>query len=377
MKLASRLVLAFTLVALFASGVTAALVWQAQQQQVHHFLDHELPRIIAKGTHPPGKRYRFFENQRRLLARLRQANLRAALIALLVALGVGGALAWRMTRPVSELTRAARRYAEGDRDARARVSGRDELAELARAFNELAERLQIEEERERRRVADIAHELRTPLQVLKGELEALADGVLDPDRETLERLVEEVDHLALLVEDLRLLSLAESGGLVLQPAPCDLAGLLTKSAGAFAARAAARGIELELDLKPAFAQVDPARMRQVAFNLIDNALRHAHGRVRLSSGAKEGQACFEVADDGPGIPAEDLPRIFDRFYRADPARSRGSGGSGLGLAIARAIVLAHGGEVQASNLPGGGAAVSVCVPAAESAPGPHSGALSA
>ena len=362
MKLASRLVLAFALVALFASGITAALVWQAQQQRVHRFLDRDLPRAIDGEPHPPGKPPRFFEQQQRLLRELREANLRAALIALVVALGVGGWLAWRMTRPVSELTRATRRYAEGDRDARARVRGHDELAELARAFNELAERLQSEEELDRRRVADIAHELRTPLQVLKGELEALADGVLKPDRETLERLVEEVDHLALLVGDLRLLSLAESGGLALDLEPHDLAELLSKSVDAFATPAEARGVALELDLRPTPANIDPTRMRQVAFNLLDNALRHARSRVQLTSWTEGGRACFAVADDGPGVPPEDLPRVFDRFHRTGPARSRGSG---LGLAIVRAISEAHGGEATVENREGGGAVFRVCVPAAE------------
>jgi len=363
-RLSARLVLAFALVALFASGITAALVWRAQQQRVHRFLDRDLPRAIETGVHPPGRPHRFLEEQRRLLDELKEANLRAALIALLVALGVGGALAWRMTRPVSELTRATRRYAEGDRDARALVRGRDELAELARAFNELAARLQTEEELDRRRVADIAHELRTPLAVLKGELEALADGMLDPDPETLERLVEEVDHLALLVGDLRLLSLAESGELRLEPVPHDLAGLLAKSAEAFAAAAEARGVALELDLAPAPARIDPARLRQVVFNLIDNALRHARARIRIRCGIEGDRACFEVSDDGPGIPAEDLPRVFDRFYRADAARSRHAGSSGLGLAIVRAIAEAHGGEVTAAGRAGGGAVFKVCVPAA-------------
>jgi len=364
-KLASRLVLAFALVALFASGLTAALVWQAQQQRVHRFLDRDLPRAIEGEPHPPGKPPRFFEQQQRLLRELREANLRAALIALVVALGVGGWLAWRMTRPVSELTRATRRYAEGDRDARARVRGHDELAELARAFNELAERLQSEEELDRRRVADIAHELRTPLQVLKGELEALADGMLDPDPETLERLVEEVDHLALLVDDLRLLSLAESGGLALEPVPYDLAELLERSAGAFATRAQAQRVALELDLRPAPARIDPARMRQVVFNLLDNALRHARTHVRLASWTEGDRACFAVADDGPGVPTGDLPHVFDRFYRTGRAPGRSSGGSGLGLAIVRAIAQAHGGTVDVHNRERGGAVFTVTLPASE------------
>ena len=146
--------------------------------------------------------------------------------------------------------------------------------------------------------------------------------------------------------------------------PYDLAELLAKSAGAFAAGAEARGIALELDLEPAPARVNPARLRQVVFNLIDNALHHARTRVRLGCRLEGGRACLWVADDGPGIPEADRPRVFDRFYRADPARSRGSGGSGLGLAIVRAITEAHGGEVAVENREGGGAVFRVCVPAA-------------
>ena len=235
MKLASRLVLAFALVALFAGGLTTGLILNIQQSHVNrYFGEHTRYGLPA-------------EPQRRgmtLLKELQDANLKATAVALALAIAIGGYLAWRLSRPVAELTRAARAYAAGDRSARARVSGNDELAELARAFNDLAERLQQEEELDRRRVADIAHELRTPLQVLKGELEALADGMLDPDPETLERLVEEVDHLALLVEDLRLISLAESGGLVLQRTPEDLADLLKRTAEVFAAAAAARGVKL-------------------------------------------------------------------------------------------------------------------------------------
>jgi len=353
MKMATRLVLAFALVALFAGGLTTGLILNIQQTHVNRYF----------GEH--GLRGGPAQPQRRgveLLKELQDSNLKATALALALAIAVGGYLAWRLTRPVTELTRATRRYAAGDRSARAPVSGDDELAELARAFNELAEQLQRQEEQDRRRVADIAHELRTPLAILKGELEALADGMIEAEPEQLERLVEEVDHLAMLVEDLRLLSLAESGGLKLQKEPADLAELLRRTAETFAAAAGNRGVKMELALEPAEIRLDPGRMRQVVVNLLDNAIRHARSRVQVRSWREAERVCFSIEDDGPGIAPEDLPHVFDRFYRADLARNRSSGGSGLGLAIVKAIVEAHGGSVQASNAPDGGAVFTVCLP---------------
>ena len=355
MKMATRLVLAFALVALFAGGLTTGLILNIQQTHVNRYF----------GEH--GYRGAPLEPQRRgmaLIKELQDSNLKATALALILAISVGGYLAWRLTRPVAELTEAARRFAEGDRSARARVEGNDELAELARAFNDLAERLQQQEEQDRRRVADIAHELRTPLAILKGELEALADGMIDPEPEQLERLVEEVDHLTMLVEDLRLLSLAESGGLKLQKEPADLSELVRRTAETFAAAAEARGIKLSLDAEPLSLEMDPGRMRQVVVNLLDNAIRHASSLVEISCRRTGNEACLTVRDDGSGIAPEDLPHVFDRFYRADPARNRGSGGSGLGLAIVQAIVQAHGGRVEVDNHPQGGAVFSVCLPLA-------------
>jgi len=353
MKMATRLVLAFALVALFAGGLTTGLILNIQQTHVNRYF----------GEH--GYRGAPMEPQRRgiaLIKELQDSNLKATALALVLAISVGGYLAWRLTRPVAELTKVTRRFAEGDRSARARVEGNDELAELARSFNDLAERLQQQEEQDRRRVADIAHELRTPLAILKGELEALADGMIDPEPEQLERLVEEVDHLTMLVEDLRLLSLAESGELKLQTETADLGELARRTAETFAAAAEARGIKLSLDLEPLPLEMDPGRMRQVVVNLLDNAIRHASSLVEISCHRQGEEACLTVRDDGPGIAPEDLPHVFDRFYRADPARNRGSGGSGLGLAIVQAIVQAHGGKVAASNHPDGGAVFSVCLP---------------
>ncbi|WP_457637673.1 sensor histidine kinase [Oceanithermus sp.] len=356
MKLATRLVLAFALVAIFAGGLTTGLIIHIQGTHVNRYFGQYGPHGFRGVAGEP--RNRGME----LIRELKNSNLKATAVSLLLAIAVGGYLAWRLSRPVSELTRATRRFAEGDRSARADVSGNDELAELARTFNEMAETLQEQEEQDRRRVADIAHELRTPLAILKGELEALADGMLEATPEQLERLVEEVDHLAMLVEDLRLLSLAESGGLKLQKEPTDLSELVRRTAETFAAAAAARGIELKLDMEPIILEVDPGRMRQVVVNLLDNAIRHASSLVEVGCQRLGDRACITVRDDGPGIAAEDLPHVFDRFYRADPARNRGSGGSGLGLAIVQAIVQAHGGQVTAANHPGGGAVFTTCLP---------------
>jgi len=358
MKMATRLVLAFALVALFAGGLTTGLILNIQQTHVNrYFGEHSYHGAPV-------------EPQRRgllLIKELQESNLRATAVALILAIAIGGYLSWRLTRPIAELTRVTRRFAAGDRGARARVEGNDELAELARSFNDLAERLQQQEEQDRRRVADIAHELRTPLAILKGELEALADGMIDPEPEQLERLVEEVDHLTMLVEDLRLLSLAESGELRLQIEKTDLGELVRRTAEAFAAAAENRGIHLKLDIEPVELEIDPGRMRQVVVNLLDNAIRHASSLVEISCHRQGEEVCLTVRDDGQGIAPEDLPHVFDRFYRADPARNRGSGGSGLGLAIVQAVVQTHGGRVSASNHPAGGAAFSVCLPL----PGPQ------
>ncbi len=363
MKLASRLVLAFALVALFAGGLTSGLILNIQQTHVNRYFGEN------------GYRGAPLEPQRRgpvLIKELQESNLKATALALVLAIAVGGYLSWRLTRPVAELTRATRRFAAGDRNVRARVEGSDELAELARSFNELAERLQQQEAQDRRRVADIAHELRTPLAILKGELEALADGMLEANPEQLERLVEEIDHLTMLVEDLRLLSLAESGGLQLQKEKVDLGELVRRTAETFAAAAESRGLDLALEAEPVTMMVDRGRIRQVIVNLLDNAIRHASSLVEIDCRRQGDEVCLTVSDDGPGMAAEDLPHVFDRFYRADPARNRSSGGSGLGLAIVQAIVQAHGGRVTAGNNPQGGAVFSACLPleAADEPPAP-------
>ncbi|AEB10781.1 sensor histidine kinase [Marinithermus hydrothermalis] len=369
MRIAARLVLAFVLVAVFAAGLSSFILHRSFQARVNRFLEREVPRL-ALGA-PPSPPPPLLRAQQRLLLELRAATWQATLIALAVALGTGGYLAWRFARPIEALTRATRRYAAGARAVRVRADGPGELAELARAFNALADRLAAEEAQTRRLVADIAHELRTPLTVLKSELEALADGLLSPDPETLERLVEEVDLLARLVGDLRLLSLAEAGGLELAREDVPLRDLVRRVAEGFAPRAAAKGVRLVVTAAPVTVHADPGRLRQVLLNLLDNALRHTPAGGCIAVGVHaEGAAVLEVADTGPGIPEAHRPHVFERFYRPDPARSRAFGGSGIGLAIVKALVEAHGGRVEAMNRPEGGAVFRVRLPISGSPPRP-------
>ena len=305
-----------------------------------------------------------------LLRDLLHANLQSAGIALLLAAAAGTLLAARMARPLKRLSAVANRYAAGERSVRADARGRDEVAEVGTAFNALADRLQAEEEQQRRLIADIAHELRTPLTVLKGELEALEDGLLESTPETYRRLGEEVTLLTRLVQDLRLLTQAESGALSLRRAPVDLRSLVLEVTASFEAHA--RGRELRVEAGPDAITVDgdADRLRQVLVNLLDNAARHAPGgsRIEVTLRHADGRASLQVRDHGPGIPETELELVFGRFYRTDEARTRAGGGSGLGLSIVRSLVMLHGGTVTAANHPEGGAVLSLSLPLAGQPP---------
>ncbi|RIH81159.1 Signal transduction histidine-protein kinase BaeS [Calidithermus terrae] len=368
MRLTARLLLSFALVALFAAGFGAFLALQAAQTDVRRFFRDQFGEqaMPPSGTPGPGRRSGPPPQRDRelLLERLRDSQVQAAVFAVLVGLLAGGYLAWRSVSPIRHLTDVTRRYARGERQARARVQGADEIAELSAAFNQLVDQLTAEEAQKQRMVADIAHELRTPLTVLRGELEALQAGLMEPTPHTLGRLIEEVDLLTHLVQDLRLLTLADAGGLSLNRAPLELAALAREALAAFGTRAEARGVRLGFAGGELSLPADRERLLQVLYNLLDNALRHtpAGGEVRLETALEGPWGLLRVRDTGPGIPPEDLPHVFERFYRADKARTRESGGSGLGLAIAKALVEAHGGRIAARNAPGGGAVLEVRLP---------------
>jgi signal transduction histidine kinase len=247
------------------------------------------------------------------------------------------------------------------------VRSQDEVGELSAAFNQMAENLQRAEQLRRDMTADIAHELRNPLAVLQANVEALADGVYPPTADNFEPVLDQARLLNRLVEDLRTLALADGGQLQLDRVPSELKALARRVVDGYAQQAEDAGVTLRLVGEPAAALVDPMRVEQVLGNLIGNAIRHTgrghEVRLRVGRSPSGEQAEVAVADQGEGISAEALPRVFDRFYRADPSRSRSEGGTGLGLAIARQLVEIQGGTIRAANRPEGGAEFTIGFPA--------------
>jgi two-component system OmpR family sensor kinase len=327
------------------------------------------------------------------LAALNRGVLLAALVAGLVAISLGAVLVRQIIAPLRGLQSAAGAIAGGDLSQRVAVTSQDEVGDVGHAFNQMAEALERNERLRRHMMADIAHELRTPLTVIQGQVEALLDGVFPLTPDQLGPIHDEVILLSRLVADLRELALAEAGQLTIERRPLDLGDMARRVATAVEPVAAEKGIALSLDLSPDLPPVsaDADRLSQVLHNLLSNALRHTPAggqiaiRVELASDAQgqggkgaRGQGSkgdspplprspalpllISVTDTGPGIPAEDLPYIFDRFYRADKSRSRAGGGSGLGLTIARYIVEAHGGRIWAENQVGGGTRIAFTLP---------------
>ena len=265
--------------------------------------------------------------------------------------------------PLRDLIDAAERVEAGDLSPHVRVRGPRELRSLARAFNAMLERLRRTEDQRRRLLADVTHELRTPVAVIQGNLEAMLDGVYPADTEHLRPVFEETQILSRLIDDLRTLSLAESGALQLHREPTDVGVLMGELAASFRAQAEAAGVELRTDLDDdlPLAEIDPLRVREVLTNLTANALRHTPpgGSLRITARNEPGRGLLvvEVRDSGTGIAAQDLPHVFDRFYK-----SADSPGSGLGLAIARNLVAAHGGEIRAESTAGSGTTIVFTLP---------------
>ena len=302
-------------------------------------------------------------------AQVRSALFRTALVgaavAVLVAIGIALFVAGRVSRPLVALTDAAAEMEAGRRGVLVGLGDAPgELGVLSTAFDRMSESVEREDALRRRLVRDVAHEVRTPLTILRGMTEGLVDGVVEPDAETLRSLHDEVLRLTGLVGDLETLAAADAAALRLELRPVDLAEVA--SAAVALARAAAADAELELEtaLARAEAEGDPERLRQVVVNLLSNALRHtpAGGTITVRTSVEGEQALLDVLDTGPGIAPEDLPHVFERFYRGEGAEA--SSGSGIGLAVAAELVEAHGGTIEARNRPEGGAAFTVRLPTA-------------
>ncbi|MFI5910251.1 sensor histidine kinase [Dactylosporangium sp. NPDC051541] len=290
----------------------------------------------------------------------------AAVGAVLVLAVIGTALVARhMSRPLRSLTAASRRLADGHLDTRVTTTGRDEVGELSRSFNRMAAALEGAELAQRRLLAGVAHELRTPMSNVLGYLEALQDGVVPPSRELFGSLHEEVLLQRRILDDLQDLTLAEAGHLAYRRTDFDLAELVEVSRIAHLAVAEAGRVRLTAEAAgPLPVHGDQDRLRQVLGNLVTNALRYTDpgGSVVLRAFPLSGRAVAEVRDTGCGIAADDLPHVFQRFWRADPARDRETGGSGLGLTIARQIVLDHHGTIEVSSVAGEGSVFRVTLP---------------
>ncbi len=290
-----------------------------------------------------------------LLSGVTRAVLIAGLVAGFVALVIGGLLVRQITQPLAGLIQASGRIAAGDLSVRVPIQSRDELGDLAGTFNQMADSLETQETLRRNLMADIAHELRTPLAGIQGTVEALQDGVFPLTEEGLMPIHDEVTLLNRLVEDLRLLANAEAGNISLNKTLIDLAQLAERQVNTFQYRAAEQGVNLLLvageKIPPLYG--DEQRLSQVLTNLLSNALRHTldGGTVCVRVMPARDGVQISVKDTGEGIPAIELPHVFERFYRVDRSRSRKTGGTGLGLAIARQIVEAHGGRIWVESPP--------------------------
>jgi signal transduction histidine kinase len=298
---------------------------------------------------------------------LRTALLRAiagaAGLAALLAMLTGLAIARRITRPVERIIAVTRRMASGQRAVRVGpITGPGEVRELAAAFDQMADTMDRQEQLRRDLVADVAHELRTPVAVLQAGHEALLDGVAEPTPGQLTSLRDEVLRLARMLTDLQDLAAADAAALHLTRRPCDLAGLAATAADSLAGRFEAAGITLERRLVPSEILGDPRWLHQVITNLLTNALKFtpAGGLVTIEAGPAGAHAVLTVTDTGTGIPADELPRIFDRFWRGRQAAQ--TSGSGIGLAVAAELTRAHGGQLSATSQPGHGTQLSLTLP---------------
>lgn len=281
---------------------------------------------------------------------------------------LGLLMARRITVPLGHLTRAAGHLAQHDLSVRVPVMGQDEIALLGNEFNRMAGQLERQDQLRRSLITDVAHELRTPITFLRSQFEAIQDGVAEAEPEALLPMHDEVLRLSRLLDDLQALSLADAGQLPLQLRRVRPDSVTEAVASTFEAAAGAKGVhfhhEIEGDLPDLM--VDPDRMKQVVLNLLGNALRHTEegGHISLDTARAPNGVRITVTDTGEGMSPEDLPHVFDRFYRAEKSRSRAGGGSGLGLAIAKGIVTAHRGTIQVESQLGQGSRFSITLPAA-------------
>ena len=300
------------------------------------------------------------------LADVQEGVQTAVVAAGVTSLLLGTILFYQITRPLSQMRRAVQALAAGETEVQVPVRSQDELGKVAEAFNQMTGKIAQQEQLRRQMVADVAHELRTPLTVMKANLEGMIDGLLEPNPAELGELHEEVQRLSRLIDDLRLLSLADSGQLALTLTAVDVRQVIGRVVALLMPLAEANGVKLVEDVpeRPLMITADADRVQQALTNLVANGVRHtpAGGRVRVTAVWEKQTIHLSVIDSGPGIPAADLAYVFNRFWRGDKSRNRHSGGSGLGLAIVKQIVELHHGTVTAVSPNSSGAIFTISLP---------------
>jgi len=375
-SLRAKLSVAFIAIAVLTTMLSTALATYTARTTFRQYVERPPDQSTSApsvGASSPARshdaaasRPRFGPQERMFQARIRDAIWSGTAVAAAIGVFVALWLARRIARPVTDLTRAARAIAGGRDAPPVPVFGRDEVAELGRAFNRMAAQLAMDEEQRQQLFAGIAHELRTPLAVIQGTLEGMLDHIIEPTPARIAGLHGQTLLLRRLITDLRDLSLAQAGQLQLHPEPVNVATVVAETVEAFASSFNDRGVAVDMAVPAGLPSVavDPDRLRQILQNLVDNALRYTPrgGRVRIAVDAEHGGIQLTVADTGQGISGGDLLHIFESFYRADPSRARHSGGAGLGLAMVRSLVEAHHGHVTVESTPGVGSIFTVRLP---------------
>ncbi len=345
-SLKAKLFLSYLIVILVGVVVLAGAV----QIQTPAAIQRHIERMEAHLGSDPGLAEDLRVN---FIRAINEITTTAVIVSLIAAIAVSLFTSQRIVQPIRAMMQASREIAAGHFNRRVTVVSEDELGALADSFNQMAEELELTEQRRLNLIGDVAHELRTPLTNLRTMLEALTDGVLSPEPSTFQTMNNEVLRLQRLVQDLQELSRAEAGEMAMFPEWIDPGDLVASVVDRLALQFHDKGVALHVNLAPDLPKVhvDPARITQVLVNILGNALQYTPpgGEVWVSVRRIGDEIRFVVKDSGRGIPPEDLPHIFERFYRVDKSRARASGGSGIGLTISKHIVEAHGGKIWAKS----------------------------
>jgi len=376
-RLSVKLSLLFVGIALVSVGVIALWVNRSIQTEFACYCEKNVQTVttpdgtaivVVPGGSPNAPS--MGEAEIAFLNSVRNSLWLAALVAILTGVALGFFFSRLISEPMKQLTIAARKVASGDFSPRVTTKTDDEIGEVSIAFNTMAEQLEEKERSRRQMLADIAHELRNPLSIIQGNLEAWLDGVITPTSDQVASVYDETVLLSRLITDLRDLSLAEAGQLKMYQSATELGEFIFAEIASVQTRCQERKISISADLPAGLplVSIDKDRIRQVLHNLVDNALRYTPARGKIKIGAqfeKPGWITVSVSDTGAGISRKDLPHVFDHFYKADPSRHRGHGGAGIGLAMVKRVVELHGGNVWVKSQAGKGTTFYFTLPVAK------------